>query len=62
MFLRARTLLLTGAADLPDFRLIAELIAAAAPQVRRVDYEGAGHMLLLERPGPAAAAMTKFLG
>src|SRR3546814_20310091 len=43
-------LLLTGAADLPDFRLIAQFIESAVPQLRRVDYDHAGHLLNLERP------------
>lgn len=55
------TLLLTGEEDMADFRLIAELIAAAAPQVERIDFTGAGHMLPLERPGPLARAISKFL-
>jgi pimeloyl-ACP methyl ester carboxylesterase len=56
------TLLLTGEHDVPDIRLIAEVIAAAAPHVRRVDYAGAGHMLQLERPREVAAEIAGFLG
>ena len=48
--LSAPTLLLTGSEDLPDFRLIADLIEAAAPNARRKDYQGVGHLLPLERP------------
>lgn len=55
------TLLLTGAADLPDFGAIAQVIKAAAPDVRRVDYAGAGHMLNLERPKAVAAEVIAFL-
>jgi 2-succinyl-6-hydroxy-2,4-cyclohexadiene-1-carboxylate synthase len=51
------TLLLTGEHDVADLRLIAEVIAAAAPKVRRIDYAGAGHMLHLERPAEVAAAI-----
>jgi pimeloyl-ACP methyl ester carboxylesterase len=51
------TLLLTGERDLPDFQLMADLIAAAAPTVRRIDYAGAGHMLPLERADEVAAAI-----
>jgi 2-succinyl-6-hydroxy-2,4-cyclohexadiene-1-carboxylate synthase len=50
--------LLTGACDLPDFRLIADIIEAAAPDIRRIDYAGAGHMLPLERPSEVAAAIV----
>lgn len=55
------TLLLTGEHDVPDMRLIAEMIAAAAPDVRRVDYSGAGHMLQLERTGEIATEIAAFL-
>ena len=51
-------LLLTGEHDVTDIRLIADVIAGAAPQVTRIDYAGAGHMLHLERPGEIAAAIT----
>jgi 3-oxoadipate enol-lactonase/2-succinyl-6-hydroxy-2,4-cyclohexadiene-1-carboxylate synthase len=60
-FLEVPTLLLTGAADWPDFRLVADLIEAAAPDVRRIDYAGAGHMLNLERPGDVSAQVIRFL-
>ena len=60
--LTSQTLLLTGAADLPDFRLIAGVIEAMAPEVTRIDYEGAGHMLHLERPERFAADLMRFLG
>lgn len=59
--LAAPTLLLTGERDMEDFRLIAELIAGAAPAVTRIDYPEAGHMLTIERPGPVARAITRFL-
>jgi pimeloyl-ACP methyl ester carboxylesterase len=59
--LAPETLLLTGSEDLPDFRLIADLIEAVAPNVRRIDYDGAGHMLHLERPEAFAADVTRFL-
>lgn len=55
------TLLLTGALDLPDFRLMADLVAGAAPSVTRIDYQGAGHMLPLERTGAVSAAIADFL-
>ncbi|CAN7599459.1 alpha/beta hydrolase [Phenylobacterium sp. LjRoot225] len=60
-FLEVPTLLLTGALDLPDFRLIAELIEAAAPDVRRIDFDGAGHMLNLERPREVSTEILRFL-
>jgi pimeloyl-ACP methyl ester carboxylesterase len=59
--LKVPALLLSGTADLPDFRLIADFIAAAAPDVRRVDCDGAGHMLHLERPEDVIAEILQFL-
>jgi len=59
--LAAPTLLLTGERDVPDIRLIADIIAAAAPEVTRIDHAGAGHMLHMERPHQVAAAVTDFL-
>jgi pimeloyl-ACP methyl ester carboxylesterase len=50
-------LLLTGEHDVADIRLIADVIAGAAPQVTRFDYLGAGHMLHLEHTGEVAAAI-----
>jgi pimeloyl-ACP methyl ester carboxylesterase len=59
--LAAPTLLLTGSCDLPDFRLIAELIEAAAPAVERKDFPGAGHLLHLEHPTAFAEDVLRFL-
>jgi 2-succinyl-6-hydroxy-2,4-cyclohexadiene-1-carboxylate synthase len=58
----APTLLLAGGLDLPDFRLMADMIAGACPAVERIDDLEAGHLLTLERPDEVAAAMTAFLG
>ena len=55
------TLLLTGALDLPDFRLMADLIEAAVPNVTRFDDPTAGHLLTLERPTAIAGAIARFL-
>jgi pimeloyl-ACP methyl ester carboxylesterase len=59
--LRAPTLLITGTRDLEDFRLIADLIAGAAPNVTRVDLEGAGHLPHLESPSEVLNRMSSFL-
>ena len=56
------TLLLSGECDVPDMRLIADVIAAAAPDVTRIDFPGAGHMLHLERTAQVAAAIVDFVG
>ncbi|PEQ11508.1 3-oxoadipate enol-lactone hydrolase [Novosphingobium sp. PC22D] len=55
------TLLLTGERDMADFRLIADLIAGAAPEVTRIDYREAGHMLTLERPAEIGKAIGEFV-
>jgi pimeloyl-ACP methyl ester carboxylesterase len=55
------TLLLGGTEDMPDFRAIADFIAAAVPGVSRVDMIGAGHMLHLERPVEVTNQIKKFL-
>jgi pimeloyl-ACP methyl ester carboxylesterase len=54
-------LLLTGERDHPDLRLIAGLIEAAAPNVRRIDYAGTGHRVHAERTGEVARAIAEFI-
>jgi len=41
--------------------LIADLIAGAAPNVSRLDFEFAGHLLHLERTREVIAAVKQFL-
>ncbi|MET0239647.1 MAG: alpha/beta hydrolase [Sphingobium sp.] len=55
------TLLLSGAHDLADFRLIADMIAGSVPKVRRIDLPRQGHMLTLEAPDACADAIETFL-
>lgn len=55
------TLLLTGERDHSDLRLIADVIAAAVPDLRRIDYAGAGHMVHIERTGEVARAIGEFI-
>lgn len=55
------TLLLTGALDIEDFRLIGALIKATAPDVIRIDHADAGHMLNFEIPGTIAGDIASFL-
>lgn len=59
--LRVPTLLLTGALDVAEFRLMADIIEASAAVVRRVDIEGAGHMLHMEAAEICAAQISSFL-
>jgi len=55
------TLLLTGALDTEDFRLIGDAISALGPQVTRIDHADAGHMLNFEIPGRIARDIVDFL-
>ncbi|MBH0779457.1 alpha/beta fold hydrolase [Nocardia bovistercoris] len=55
------TLLLSGTEDLPDFRLIADIVAAAIPDLDRIDISDAGHLLHLERPHNVLSALENFL-
>ncbi|MGX6512520.1 alpha/beta fold hydrolase [Rhodococcus sp. SJ-2] len=54
-------LLITGADDVEDFRVIAEVIEAMVPDVRRVDLPDTGHLVHLERPAETAAQIRTFL-
>jgi 2-succinyl-6-hydroxy-2,4-cyclohexadiene-1-carboxylate synthase len=53
-------LLIVGAEDLADFRLIAELIQGAAPDVRRIVI-GSGHLPHLESPIEVIRQVRDFL-
>jgi pimeloyl-ACP methyl ester carboxylesterase len=55
------TLLLTAEHDVSDIRLIADMISAAANNVTRIDFAGAGHMLHIERPQELVKAILAFL-
>ncbi|MFJ5706200.1 alpha/beta fold hydrolase [Streptomyces sp. NPDC093105] len=54
-------LVVTGAHDVPDFRVIAEKTAALLPDARRVELDWAGHLPSLERPEETLALLTDFL-
>ncbi len=54
-------LLLVGSEDTPFIHDIARAIAAEAPQVRRIDLAGVGHMINLEAPAQFREAVTSFL-
>jgi pimeloyl-ACP methyl ester carboxylesterase len=58
--LRVPTLLLSGTRDIAEFRLIADLIAAAAPTLERREIDG-GHLLHLEQPSEIIAQVRRFL-
>ena len=52
------TLLIIGTRDTPDIRAIADTLTATVPDLRRVSFEGAGHMLNMEQP----SRFTKLVG
>lgn len=57
----APTLLLSGAHDLPDFRRIADELAARLPDARHVPLDWAGHLPSMERPEVFNALLLDFL-
>ncbi len=57
----ARTLLFSGAHDLPDFREIAEHLAGVLPDARHVPLDWAGHFPSLERPDVINPLLIAFL-
>lgn len=54
-------LLITGERDVEDLRLIAEIVTAMVPGLRRVDLPDTGHLPHVERPAETAAEMVAFL-
>jgi 3-oxoadipate enol-lactonase len=59
--IKAPTLIITGAADIPDVHAHAGAIEAGIPNARRVVLEGAGHILYLEKPAEFARLAINFL-
>ena len=57
----ARTLVLVGAHDVPEFHAIAAELLRAIPGARGEIVDGAGHMLNLEAPERFAALVAAFL-
>ena len=57
----APSLVVSGAKDLPDFRLIAARLAALLPGARAVELPWAGHLPTLERPGESSQLLAAFL-
>ncbi|MGN9911523.1 alpha/beta fold hydrolase [Phytohabitans sp. LJ34] len=57
----ARTLLLSGVHDLPDFGQIADELAGRLPRARHVPLDWAGHLPSLERPDAFNALLVDFL-
>lgn len=60
--IRVPTLVMAGAADLPDIRQIADELTAGVPDARRLpDVPDAAHLLPAERPDEVADALRAFL-
>ncbi len=59
--IRARTLLVTGAHDFPDFARIAAGLAGQLPGARHVDLDWAGHLPSLEDPAALNPLLLEFL-
>jgi 3-oxoadipate enol-lactonase len=59
--IRAPTLVLVGELDLPDFRLIAEILAANIATARQEVIADAGHLPNLEQPQAFNRALLGFL-
>jgi 3-oxoadipate enol-lactonase len=57
----ARTLLITGAHDLPDFRGVADHLASVLPSAARLDLPWAGHLPSMERPDLLNPILLDFL-
>lgn len=57
----APSLVISGAKDLPDFRLIAATLAALLPGARPVELPWAGHLPTLERPSELSSMLTAYL-
>jgi len=55
------TLVICGELDLPDFRAIADDLAARVPGARQVIVRDAGHMSPMEQPAAVNRAMVQFL-
>src|ERR1043165_7566202 len=59
--IRAPTLLIVGSRDLPEIHHIVDTLAATVPNVRRITFAGAGHMVNLEQPDHFTQVVLDFL-
>ncbi|MHB1313621.1 MAG: alpha/beta fold hydrolase [Gemmatimonadaceae bacterium] len=57
----APTLLVVGSRDTPDIMAIADTLGASMPHLRRVSFEGAGHMVNLEQADRFTKLVLDFL-
>jgi pimeloyl-ACP methyl ester carboxylesterase len=58
---RVPALVVVGELDLPDFLIIADILAENLPQARKLVVPDAGHLPSLERPEEVNAALLSFL-
>jgi pimeloyl-ACP methyl ester carboxylesterase len=58
---RAPALVVVGEMDVPDFRIIADILAENLPRARKLVVPDAGHLPSLERPEEVNTALLSFL-
>jgi pimeloyl-ACP methyl ester carboxylesterase len=58
---RAPALVIVGERDLPDFRIIADILAENLPRARKLVVPDAGHLPSLERPEQVNPALLSFI-
>jgi pimeloyl-ACP methyl ester carboxylesterase len=58
---QAPALVIVGELDLPDFRIIADILAENLPRARKLVVPGAGHLPSLEHPEEVNPALLSFL-
>jgi pimeloyl-ACP methyl ester carboxylesterase len=59
--LHVPTLLVVGTRDTPDIRAIADTLATSVAGIRRVEFEGAGHLVNMEQPQRFTELLRAFL-
>jgi pimeloyl-ACP methyl ester carboxylesterase len=59
--IKVPTLIITGAADIPEVQAHAGAIEAGIPSAQRIVMDGVGHLLYLEKPAEFARLTINFL-
>ncbi|HYZ72107.1 MAG TPA: hypothetical protein VE641_03460 [Chthoniobacterales bacterium] len=59
--IKVPTLIITGAADIPEVQAHAGAIEAGIPGARRIVMDGVGHLLYVEKPAEFARLAINFL-
>jgi pimeloyl-ACP methyl ester carboxylesterase len=60
--IRVSTLVIIGTRDVADSQKNADLLKAQVPSCQRIDIEGSGHLVKLEKPKEFDTAVLAFLG